>query len=86
MNNSANIASNMVQIQNNTNAIKSSLCPEGTCSNRGTCDVSTGACVCESGFERDMCQGKSLFQFTTEGQNKKILSVVNDFEKKVPPA
>ena len=60
MNNSANIASNMVQIQNNTNTIKSPLCPEGACSNRGTCDVSTGTCVCDLGFKGDMCQGKSF--------------------------
>ena len=58
MNNSANISNNMVQIQNNTNVIK--LCPEGTCSNQGTCDVSTGTCVCDFGFEGDMCQGRSF--------------------------
>ena len=34
-------------------------CPgDGKCSNRGTCDISTGICVCDSGFEGDMCQGK----------------------------
>ena len=65
MNNSANIASNMVQIQNNTNVIKLLLCPEGTCSNQGTCDVSTGTCVCHSGFEGDMCQGKSFIYLTS---------------------
>ena len=36
-------------------------CPgDGACSNHGTCDVSTGTCACNSGFEGDMCQGKSF--------------------------
>ena len=36
-------------------------CPgDGTCSNQGTCDYSTGTCVCHSGFGGDMCQGKSF--------------------------
>ena len=65
MNNSANIASNMVQIQNNTNFIKLLLCPEGACSNQGTCDVATGTCICDSGFGGDMCQGKSFIYLTS---------------------
>ena len=65
MNNSANIASNKVQIQNNTNFIKLLLCPEGACSNQGTCDVSTGTCICDSGFGGDMCQGKSFIYLTS---------------------
>ena len=33
-------------------------CPgDGSCSNQGTCDVSTGICVCNLGFEGDMCEG-----------------------------
>ena len=36
-------------------------CPgDGTCSYQGLCDVSTGTCVCHSGFQGDMCQGKSF--------------------------
>ena len=36
-------------------------CPgDGTCSNLGICDVTTGNCTCDSGFEGDMCQGKSF--------------------------
>ena len=47
------------QIQNNYNKIKASSCPgDGTCSNHGTCDISNGNCVCNSGFQGDMCQGK----------------------------
>ena len=31
-------------------------CPgDGTCSNNGTCDVSTGNCVCDSGFYGAHC-------------------------------
>ena len=34
-------------------------CPaDGTCSSQGICDVSNGTCVCNSGFEGDICQGK----------------------------
>ena len=34
-------------------------CPgDGDCSNQGTCDESSGTCVCDEGFEGDMCQGK----------------------------
>ena len=41
-------------------------CPgDGTCSNQGTCDYSTGTCVCDSGFEGDMCQGKSFIYLTS---------------------
>ena len=35
-------------------------CPgDGTCSNQGTCDDSTGTCVCFQGFERisGICKG-----------------------------
>ena len=41
-------------------------CPgNGACSNQGTCDYSTGTCVCNSGFQGDMCQGnKSCLQLT----------------------
>merc|ERR1719362_1701320 len=32
-------------------------CPgDGTCSNQGTCDYSTGTCVCHSGFQGNTCQ------------------------------
>ena len=32
-------------------------CPgDGTCLNQGTCDVSNGTCVCDSGFLGDVCQ------------------------------
>ena len=38
-------------------------CPgDGTCSNQGTCDDSTGTCVCFQGFERisGICKGMYL--------------------------
>ena len=36
-------------------------CPgDSACSNQGTCDVSSGTCVCDSGFQGDMCQGKNF--------------------------
>ena len=36
-------------------------CPgDSTCSNQGTCDVSSGTCVCDSGFQGDTCQGKKF--------------------------
>ena len=55
------IAKNMVQIQNNFKKINTLACPgNGTCSNQGICDVSNGFCVCNSGFQGDMCQGKSF--------------------------
>ena len=35
---------------------------DGTCSNQGTCDGSTGACVCNSGFKGVECsnEGKKI--------------------------
>ena len=34
-------------------------CPgDSTCSNQGTCDVFNGTCVCDLGFQGDMCQGE----------------------------
>ena len=34
-------------------------CPgDGTCSNHGTCDVSTGNCNCESGFYGADCSSE----------------------------
>ena len=36
-------------------------CPgNGTCSNQGICDVVTGTCQCDCGFQGDTCQGKNL--------------------------
>ena len=36
-------------------------CPgDGTCSNQGICDDSTGICNCDSGFEGQSCEGKMI--------------------------
>ena len=36
-------------------------CPgDGNCSNQGTCDVSTGTCTCNPGFQGHICQGKNF--------------------------
>ena len=33
-------------------------CPgDGTCSNQGTCNSSSGSCMCNAGFEGNSCQG-----------------------------
>ena len=33
-------------------------CPgDGTCSNQGTCDDTTGTCECDFGYEGNTCQG-----------------------------
>ena len=45
-------------------------CPgDGACSNHGTCDGSTGNCICTSGFQGDMCEGKNSL-FLTNSQIK----------------
>ena len=31
----------------------------GDCSNQGICDVSTGTCTCDQGFQGEICQGKN---------------------------
>ena len=37
-------------------------CPEdGTCSNQGICDDSSGTCQCNEGFEGSTCKGNDLF-------------------------
>ena len=36
----------------------------GDCSNQGTCEVSTGACTCNPGFQGDTCQGKTILYST----------------------
>ena len=30
------------------------------CSNQGICDVSTGTCTCDFGFQGDTCEGKNF--------------------------
>ena len=30
------------------------------CSNQGICEVSTGTCTCNPGFQGDKCQGKTF--------------------------
>ena len=49
-----------INVRWNSRLISSDMkCPgDNTCSNQGTCDVSTGTCNCDSGFQGDMCQGK----------------------------
>ena len=35
-------------------------CPgDGTCSGKGSCDDSVGACICDTGFEGNICQGNA---------------------------
>ena len=39
-------------------------CPgDGTCSNHGTCNITTGNCYCDSGFHGAVCsfEGKKSF-------------------------
>ena len=43
-------------------------CPgDGDCSNQGTCDESSGTCLCDEGFEGDMCQGKKVYKKCKKG-------------------
>ena len=46
-------------IRLNKNFISTDMqCPgDGSCSAQGTCDVLTGTCSCNEGFQGDMCQG-----------------------------
>ena len=38
-------------------------CPEdGMCSSQGTCDDTIGSCVCNEGFEGNICKGKNTDQ------------------------
>ena len=34
------------------------------CSNQGICDVSTGICTCDPGFQGNICQCKNLHLLT----------------------
>ena len=49
-------------------------CPgDGNCSNQGICEVSTGTCTCNPGFQGDMCQGKNFIILTNIPMMKYIL-------------
>ena len=40
-------------------------CPgDGSCSNQGTCDVLTGLCSCNEGFQGKKCQGNIFLSWT----------------------
>ena len=58
------ISSKLRQYRNNITSPKNLIptefdCPgDGDCSNQGTCDESSGTCVCNEGFEGDMCEGE----------------------------
>ena len=37
-------------------------CPgngESTCNGNGRCDLTTGSCICDTGFEGTQCEGQS---------------------------
>ena len=41
-------------------------CPgDGTCSGKGSCDDSIGACICDTGFEGNICQGNARIDLFT---------------------
>ena len=53
-------------------------CPgDGKCSNQGICDVFTGTCTCNSGFQGDMCQGKNFLLLINDLMMKYILSFLS---------
>ena len=50
-------------------------CPgDGTCSNQGTCDDTTGTCECDFGYEGNTCQG-TLMKKMQLSLNLKIISI-----------
>ena len=53
-------------IRLNKNFISTDIqCPgDSTCSNQGICDVSTGTCVCNPGYQGYRCQGINFLQLT----------------------
>ena len=53
-------------------------CPgNGDCSNQGICNVSTGTCTCNPGFQGNMCQGK-IFLLLTNAHMMKYISLSTD--------
>ncbi|CAK9004334.1 Teneurin-2 (Ten-2) (Neurestin) (Protein Odd Oz/ten-m homolog 2) (Tenascin-M2) (Ten-m2) (Teneurin transmembrane protein 2) [Cleaved into: Ten-2 [Durusdinium trenchii] len=50
-------------------ASKGRICgPEGRCSDRGTCDTSTGRCMCQAGFYGEVCERQHCPGFAESGQ------------------
>ena len=40
------------------------FCPgDSSCSNQGTCDDNSGICICNPGFEGNLCQSNSKYMW-----------------------
>ena len=60
-------------------------CPgDGDCSNQGACDESSGTCVCDEGFEGDMCQGKKKLIHKFTKTNVKLNEKLFFFRNSMP--
>ena len=49
---------------------------DGVCSGKGTCEDSTGKCVCNEGFKGENCKGMKKFQLTDLTSCVKILYTI----------
>ena len=51
-------------------------CPgDGTCSNQGTCDDTTGTCECDFGYEGNTCQGTLMKKMQLSPNLKTIYNI-----------
>ena len=52
-------------------------CPgDGTCSNQGTCDDTTGTCECDFGYEGNTCQGTLMKKNAAQSKFKNNLQLL----------
>ena len=57
-------------------------CPgDGTCSNQGSCDDTTGTCECDFGYEGNTCQGTLMKNATLSNSKNNFVFTISVVDK-----